>query len=139
MIAALAMLGVVSLFKSMQVQSARVTLMRTLDSQLAAINPAELKQPCELKALSQNWQQLRQSSATIDTEFAFVLQDSAAKNALSNLQATIGQAPSCSTLTKQWRTLEESCDQCHRAIRGANTARPTRAVSNTDTAQPKIQ
>jgi|GEM_PF-4345361 len=138
MIAALISLGMVSLYESMQAQSARIKLMQTLSTQLGSINPAELEGPCELQSISQTWQQLQQNSASIHGQFAFVLKDSAAKDALSNLQATLRQAPSCSTLRKQWQTLEASCDQCHRAVRGGLPASRTRVVPSANTPAAKI-
>jgi len=137
--AALISLASVSLFKSMKEQSARVQLMQTLSTQLGSINPAEPNAPCESKALSQTWQQLRQSSAAINGEFAFVLQDLAANDALLALQATLREAPSCSELPKQWRALEASCDQCHRAIRGGNSASPIRRAQGTNAPAGKAQ
>ena len=107
------------LVQSMQAQSNRVMLMKTLSTQLKSLN-TQLKNPsCNAKKLTLSWQQLSKSSAQINLQFAYVLQDPEAQKALASLQSTLRQSPGCARLTAHYSQLKASCNQCHQAIRGS--------------------
>jgi cytochrome c556 len=115
----IALAGSAWLVQSMQAQSSRVRLMKTLSTQLKSLHTNLKSQRCDAKTLALSWQQLSKSSVEIDRQFAYVLQDPQAKKALSNLQSTLRQIPNCTSLSAHYQQLKASCNQCHQAIRGS--------------------